>query len=136
MDTATAATLADLRQQLEAARKDNAACLKELDAARKDNDFLRGFINNPDVEALRQQLAAARQALNDTDMELARSMRMAEVLATEVRAWRNHDDVHECEPESEWLMRRSINAHDEACRAAQETDRRNALDAAKFEVKP
>lgn len=52
------------------------------------------------------------------------------VLRAEVQAWRHHDDVHECGPESEWLMRRSITAHDDACRAAQETDRTNALDAA------
>jgi len=58
MDVQTAATLADLRQQ--------------LDAARKEADFLRGFANNPNVETLRDALTAsqAREAAYRTDVVL------------------------------------------------------------------
>ena len=45
-DVSTAATIESLRQQ--------------LDAARKDNDFLRGFANNPDVQSMRDALTASQ----------------------------------------------------------------------------
>jgi len=67
MDVQTAATLADLRQQ--------------LDAARKEADFLRGFANNPDLQALRNDLARERSR--------------ADVLAAEVRGLLAVIDAHE-----------------------------------------
>ena len=56
-----------------------------------------------------------------------------DVLATEVRAWRHNDDVHECSltTELEFLHRRSVKAHDQACEAAQRTDENGALNRAK-----
>ncbi len=61
--------------------------------------------------------------MSDTDKD-----KIIALLRAEVNAWRHHDDVHECGPESEWLMRRSIAAHDRACEAAQATDAAGALE--------
>jgi hypothetical protein len=119
MDVQTAATLADLRQQ--------------LDAARREIDFLRGFANNPDVERLRGERDAARQALNDTDLELAKAMSRAEVLAAEVVAWHAWDDKHFDERATAEAARLA-EEHLDACIVR--TIDTNALDPAKFEGKP
>jgi len=164
MDVQTAATLADLRQQ--------------LDAARTEADFLRGFANNPDLQSLRNDLDAARAdaamwqqahaeqgvALADaradvvrltaereewrkinenqsilvmlTEAELARERSRADVLAAEVKAWRywnienakvGGDDEVDANANAAWGLL-------ECCQ--RETDDTNALDPAKFEVKP
>jgi hypothetical protein len=154
MDVQTAATLADLRQQ--------------LDAARRDNDFLRGFANNPDVQALRDdldaarddaamwqkahaeqgvaltearadvvrltaQLDASRQACNDTDLELAKAMSRADVLEAEVRAWHAWDDKHFDELATDEDTRRAEEYLDACIVRTVDT---NAIDPAKFEVQP
>jgi hypothetical protein len=136
MDVQTAATLADLRQQLDAAkvalactRASNNDIRQQLDAARKDNDFLRGFANNPDVERLRDERDAARQALNDTDMELAKAMSRAEVLAAELAKWRAWCDAEDSVLISEPLLWQAV------VNARAITDRTHALDPAKFAPK-
>jgi hypothetical protein len=151
MDVQTAATLADLRQQLDAARRDNERLNSEVSAigtrssmdreeidalttllasARKDSEFLRGFANNPDVERLRDERDAARQALNDTDMELAKAMSRAEVLEAELTKWRAWCDAEDSVLISEPLLWQDV------VNARANTDRTNALDPAKFEGKP
>jgi hypothetical protein len=119
MDVQTAATLADLRQQ--------------LDAARKDNEFLRGFANNPDVERLRGERDAARQALNENDLELAKAMSRADVLEAEVRAWHAWDDKYFDDAASSGDKQQAEN-HLDACIVR--TVDTNALDPAKFEEQP
>jgi multidrug resistance efflux pump len=147
MDVQTAATLADLRQQ--------------LDAARRDNDFLRGFSNNPDLQELRDDLDAARadaamwqkehaeqgvaltearadvvrltalvtalrKNANDADLELAKSMSRANVLANEAKHWRHW--YKSCQPSPQYGTHLGM--------ATLETDRTHALDPAKFEEQP
>jgi len=185
MDVQTAATLADLRQQLDAARADNARLNSEVSAigtrlsmdreeidalttllaqARKDNEFLRGFINNPDLKELRDALAAsqAREAAYRADAvrltaereervefverlmaenrrfynDMTRERSRADVLAAEVKAWRHWnienakvggDDEVDANANAAWGLL-------ECCQ--RDTDSTNALDPAKFEVKP
>jgi chromosome segregation ATPase len=119
------------REEIDSMAKRNDELRAALDAARAREDAFRA-----DVVRLTAQLDASRQACNDTDLELARAMSRAEVLAAEVRAWRTFDDKHECHPTTEYQRQTSINAHDAACQAAQHTDSTHALDPAKFEVKP
>jgi uncharacterized protein involved in exopolysaccharide biosynthesis len=119
MDVQTAATLADLRQQLE--------------QARTEADFLRGFANNPDMQKLRDERDAARQALNDTDLELAKSMIRADVLAAEVVAWHAWDDKYFDELATAEDARRAEEYLDACIVRTVDT---NALDSAKFEGKP
>jgi hypothetical protein len=119
MDVQTAATLADLRQQ--------------LDAARKESEFLRGFANNPDLQKLRDERDAARQALNETDLELAKAMSRADVLAEEVKAWHAWDDKYFDDTASAGDKQQAEN-HLDACIVR--TVDTNALDPAKFEGKP
>jgi len=78
-------------------------------------------------DELREQLNAARQALNENDLELAKAMSRADVLAAEVRdarAWHDTDarsTGQMMELASNWDKSRAI------------TDSTNALDPAKFE---
>jgi len=176
MDVQTAATLADLRQQ--------------LDAARTEADFLRGFANNPDLQSLRNDLDAARAdaamwqqahaeqgvALADaradvvrltaereewrkinenqsilvmlTEAELARERSRADVLAAEVVGLRAAIDTFDsvgthpehCHRESgRWDSGGPCKMCETWCNAEKLrdiTDSTNALDPAKFEVKP
>jgi len=107
---------------------DKRGLLDEMDEMRDDEDRADS-LSNSIITA-----CTGSGCLNAHELRVAldTARERAGVLEAEVRAWRRHDDVHECEPESEGLRRQSIEAHDMACRAAQETDRRNALDAAKF----
>lgn len=154
-DVNTAATIASLRAEVErlkaelqGERDDLAACYKAKAALIDERDKYRDSLavttrdSNATFDGINAALDAAGIKFLDVDTYAACIGRLAKerdtareragVLEAEVRAWRHHDDVHECEPESEWLRRQSIEAHDRACRAAQETDRTHALDAAKF----
>jgi hypothetical protein len=168
MDVQTAATLADLRQQLDAARAENkrwhddcvwyvntlAKTRCDLDSARREIEFMRGFANNPDLNELRDsiaasqareeayradvvrltaQLDASRKACNDTDLELAKAMSRADVLAAEVKAWHAWDDKYFDDAASSGDKQQAEN-HLDACIVR--TVDTNALDPAKFEGKP
>jgi D-ribose pyranose/furanose isomerase RbsD len=53
------------------------------------------------------------------------------ILAEEVMAWRNHDDLHECLTNTDYQQRVNVQTHDRACEAAQRTDNSGALIRAK-----
>jgi hypothetical protein len=80
------------------------------------------------MQKLRDERDAARQALNDTDLELAKSMIRADVLAAEVKAWRDISSATTADA----IEVAAFTLSD--ARAA--TDRTNALDPAKFEEQP
>jgi chromosome segregation ATPase len=84
------------------------------------------------IESLRQQLDAARQALNDTDMELAKAMSRAEVLAAEVRGLLAVIDAHDMDTMD---CDRTGDKYCD-CLRRQMDKIRTALDAAKFEEQP
>ena len=131
MDVQTAATLADLRQQ--------------LDAARREIDFLRGFANNPDVETLRGDLDAARadaamwqKAHAEQGVVLTRERSRADVLAAALQSARDTfihiaeywNGSHNQKALADALDVMGADANDAAIAAG------NALDPAKFERKP
>ena len=114
-DTATAATIESLRDA--------------LDASHAREEAYRA-----DVVRLTGERDAARQALNDTDMELAKAMSRADVLAAEVKAWRDwHGFCGMDEPDECTCEPNRVNALNFA---SAETDSTNALDPAKFEEQP
>jgi hypothetical protein len=103
----------------------------QIPTAAELRDGLRG-----DIERLRAALDAARQALNENDLELAKAMGRASVLEAEVKASRARTAEHTpaCE----------MGFHDRECdtcrkiaslpNAIATTDRTHALDAGKFRV--
>ena len=86
------------------------------------------------IESLRVSLDAARQALNENDLELAKAMSRAEVLAAEVKAFRLRY-ITECYSDAGsaahtiWYTKLAK----ELEAAMKETDRTHAIDPAKFE---
>ncbi len=157
-----AACIGRLVAERDAARKDNAACLKELDAARSETDRIRAALQREYdySKNLESSLAASKAReeayradvvrLTEESTTLSKEWDMmykihqeavakfdrersrAKVLAAEVRAWREFEDVS---IDTSWH-----NAWCDSCDRIEtvksHTDRTNALDPGKFEVKP
>lgn len=88
--------------------------------------------------ALRKELEDVRQHSHVLSLILERIFSDLEecqadrkVLAEEVMAWRNHDDLHECLTNTDYQQRMNVQTHDRACEAAQRTDNSGALIRAK-----
>jgi hypothetical protein len=110
-DTATAATMESLRDA--------------LDASKAREEAYRA-----DVVRLTATVDALRQNANDADIELAKAMSRADVLAAEVRAWRYQCVQEQCEGGDVDGADCRLNA------AMAATDSTNALDPAKFAPEP
>jgi hypothetical protein len=127
-DVSTAATIESLKQQLDAARAD--AAMWQNAHAEQGVALTEA---RADVVRLTAQLDASRHACNDTDLELAKAMSRADVLAAEVKAWHVWDDKHFGDDSTSIECKRA-SEHLDACIVR--TVDTNALDPAKFEGKP
>jgi chromosome segregation ATPase len=140
MDTATAAHIAALEDQVyrltsENVRITNRAGMdrEEIDSMGKRNDELRAALDaskareeayRADVVRLTATVEALRQNANDADLELAKAMSRADVLAAAACACQRFLD-------SDGAFNRAV-----VCDAMAVVRSTNALDPAKFEEQP